>query len=770
MSDNHSYEFYIYSFDYEEKDNDTNSNSQKWATVIFCPNSSIDNTALKDDLKEYYMTHRLADDTIIIAGKYMEENVKSVFIDSKDTFDRANGYTDDYLQNHVKIYLFDVAGKYTKPKSGGQNNVTETDNKLLKVALNVGMTKIFTRRGGLVKSLPSHHYIFPSGKHSDQFLRTGNILLHSHEILFVASCLLSFIGDKVVTKILCDTSSINTIAFAINELRQRFKIRNAFLSIESFNSYDGLEKRKKRFNDHDFVLISASTSCDIITRIKEVHYISENNIVILFYINNDSSTRLFQNRIACNLTYNEKENIDGINSYITAKNSEECTLCRRGSAPIKIWGDVFLLEGPKVENHIINKDDVPLGISEFMDRYRSKSGLSSVFISHFKEARATTSDEVYDVYLNIEAIIDSSNDDFVKKLNRNIDLHIPANTKYIVHLEDDASVKLAKYIEDKLLKIIQNSITLIPRTCLEEQGLLDGSVLVVASSLIRGRNLLLISQELRRFSNISIAYLIGFVRTKNKTEFDFIKSNLGYGKHGINTNPLYEIETFYCTDEQINTTWKDEIMFLENLKSVLPVVLQTKLDALKPKSKENNLFDLEANLKNGLIEDLFYPNFSNQKPLELGNNFAFVKFDYTSSKLKQSEVYFIMSAVLNNLRNKKLIQTPYVRNLISPANFYRYNEGIIQASILRAATAEELYYELDEECSLKMKDLLINMIRHPKNQGDGLLEFLFAIASRKLTLSKKHLKVICDKIDEKYGKNELLTPFISEIRYNILKT
>ena len=107
---------------------------------------------------------------------------------------------------------------------------------------------------------------------------------------------------------------------------------------------------------------------------------------------------------------------------------------------------------------------------------------------------------------------------------------------------------------------------------------------------------------------------------------------------------------------------------------------------------------------------------------------------------------------------RTLKQSNYVRNLLSPDNFQRFNDGIIQASILRAGKIEFFAYDLDKESSIKMKTLINSMVDNYKNtHGEALLEFLLAIGTRKLRLKKKDLKSVlnyCVQID-----NPLLRQF-----------
>ena len=140
----------------------------------------------------------------------------------------------------------------------------------------------------------------------------------------------------------------------------------------------------------------------------------------------------------------------------------------------------------------------------------------------------------------------------------------------------------------------------------------------------------------------------------------------------------------------------------------------------------------------------------------------------------QSDVYFTISAIINHLRNSKdlsrcLAQTEYVRNIIEPGNFNRFNDGVIQASLLRASNKQELAYHLDYDLSKNMFDILITMIKHyDTQQGEALLEFIYAIAIQKLSLRTEHLSEICTQISKNIN-NQVFELFINYIDANILK-
>ncbi|MBF9255807.1 hypothetical protein I2I11_21085 [Pontibacter sp. 172403-2] len=129
--------------------------------------------------------------------------------------------------------------------------------------------------------------------------------------------------------------------------------------------------------------------------------------------------------------------------------------------------------------------------------------------------------------------------------------------------------------------------------------------------------------------------------------------------------------------------------------------------------------------------------------------------------------------MLNEIRNKgRLAQTEYVRNLISPGNFIRFNDGIIQACILRAATDDELRYDLSYEMSLEMQSVLGDMIIHfSDDHAEALNEFFYAIALRKLRLTNNGLheciKLLENQLDYK-STDSILKGIIEFIKENVL--
>lgn len=86
------------------------------------------------------------------------------------------------------------------------------------------------------------------------------------------------------------------------------------------------------------------------------------------------------------------------------------------------------------------------------------------------------------------------------------------------------------------------------------------------------------------------------------------------------------------------------------------------------------------------------------------------------------------------------LASTYHTTLISPACFDRYNDGVIQACLLRSAKPVELNYAVDEEFSRQMTDVLHSVISNwSNNQGEAALEFLLALWLGRLQLFEEHI-------------------------------
>jgi len=751
-------DFYIFQYD-----DSLNFSESQSITVVFVNQRKYPrHKKLIDELESFFQSHLLTDKLIILIPGYSNPEILEYFSnDILETFRRVPGFNQNYNQKSCFVYQFDVNGNYsTCIKKDLVKETTSSELEFFNYLNRNGTTQIFKNRGGLVESSPDHHFVFPSKKHSEKFIRTGNVLKNSAEIFFIAVQLLEKFDNA--TSVYCDTSSINVIPFAIFEIKRRFGKDFDSIPINSFESYSVFENQNSIFQRESLIIISSSTSGNIIDRLIKRRLASKKQIVVLFFLGKEKMFLNHQESILCNLTLHKDSFPKGFKIFETYPDGENCKLCRKYSRPIEIQSDVFLTVQPKVTNLTLKKTDAPKHLSGFMLRHRAKEEKDNIFKTYYRENNGDNLGN-YDVYIDSSRLLELLNGNkvskkFKEKLTRKINTFIPATTKYVIHLNDKGSKVLTNFIVDKVE--FKEPPKIIEIDNIDKIENKSGCAVIVGSSIVTGRHYLHLSRILREYPDLSIIYFINIFRTSSEEYGKTAKSNLGQGTDGGQTFPVISVEDIFCTPRKGNTNWDYEKDFFENLIS--------NIDESKNQELANFALNRIEILRNssktrGLVNNVFLDKYDGGK-LMLRKGFVFWDFSVDEKTAYQSQVYFTISSVLNHLNNnpidseRTLKQSNYVRNLLSPDNFQRFNDGIIQASILRAGKIEFFAYDLDKESSLKMKSFLKSIVdKYDNTHGEALLEFLLAIGTRKLRLKKKDLKDVlnyCSKID-----NPLLSQF-----------
>jgi len=749
-----------------------NFNKVESITVIFVNQRKYPrHKNLIDELESFFQSNLLTDRLVILLPSYSNSKIKNYFNnDIFETFRRVPGFNKKYNEESCFVYEFNIRGKYFPCNGKNLEEFLKTPEiEFFKHLERNGATNIFRKRGGLVESSPDHHFVFPSKKHSEKFIRTGNILISSAEIFFIAVQLLEKF-DKA-SSIYCDTSSINVLPFAIFEIKRRFGQEFDSIPINSFESYNVFEKKKSSFKRDSLIIISSSTSGNIIDRLIKKRLAKRDQIIVLFFLGKKKKFLDHEESIMCNLTKDSTSFKNGFDIFETYSDYDSCKLCKKFSRPIEINSDVFLTVQPKVKNVTLKKIDAPKFLSSFMSRHRSKSEDDNIFKTYYRD----TDDNLgnYEVYIDSSKLLELLEDKnppkkYREKLERKVNTYIPANCKYIIYLNDEGSGILANFIKNNVG--FKKKPTLISIDDIQKIKNQKGCAVVVGSSIVTGRHYLHLSRVLRDFRELSIIYFINIFRTGSNEYGKTTKSNLGQGKEGGQTFPVVSVEEISCTPRKGNTNWDYEKDFFEELISDIDEDLNKELADFvlnRLKALRNN------RATRGLVNNVFLDKFNGEK-LSLRKGFVFWDFEVNEATSYQSQVYFTISSVLNNMYNnpidsdRTLRQSNYIRNLLSPDNFQRFNDGIIQSSLLRAGKLEYFAYDLDKESSLKMKTLLKSMVDNYNNEhGEALPEFLLAIGTRKLRLKKKDLKNVlnyCEKLD-----NPILKQFSSYLIKLILQ-
>lgn len=702
---------------------------------------------LNESLRKYYEQGKggITDSLVIITNKNVNVSREIITqLKKEDVFGYRNLEIIHFDENGI-ITEFDHFDKEENKKINGVTYLRKVQKH--------GIGQIFRNRNPVLKSDGTFHYVHPSGKHSDYFIRASNLLMSDAEISFIAFWLIPMINENI-TEILCDTSSILPIAQGALLLKTILTGKDFQIPYRSFGSYSRLKNYS--FEDGSLIIISATNSGDLEKEIlSKCEY---KNVDIITILNNCEEYERVGNSLLNSYSL-FKNIIPNPNQFDT---SSRCQLCEMGSIPVIIHGDQFIPSRLSVKSILIKKSHLPRWINDKRKIFKTLVHSNSIRVYGGDDPR-----KIRELFLDLESVyknIDSGNQYYL--FERFIDFlenDLPLRIDTIVYLSDRASEILATKIHSYYKSKVGSGPNLVEDRIdnLRKLPQIDGTLLVVGSCISSGKKLLRVSREVRnKTDKASIMYFVPIVRAQNPQEVDVTKNNVTYRDKSGKKNRFNSILEFYIPDnhtgpymEILKPSWDEEKKFLENA---------VKNSDSKYKDIIEDRF-AEISEADGLIENLFLLDpFQNQK-LGLRNNFAFYNFKREVGRQgTQAEVYFIVCAVLHQLRHPKilngespdyencLLQHEHVRSLLSSDCFTRYNDGVIQASFLRACRGIELDYSVDSATCNKMYDILYNILIDEKSEAT--LEFLYSMIIGKLKLTHDQMTSLAKNVLKTHGK------------------
>lgn len=558
----------------------------------------------------------------------------------------------------------------------------------------------------------------PSSASSNYFIRAENALSGLEEISFIAFALLrsynNFIDrHKAVPEVIyVDSMSIVSVALTLRQMHNELHPANT-PSVLSFHSYEGL--RAVEFETPTpgtaFVVISASTSCNLAQEWVHKTSCDPNDTITLFSYKSSTASLPVMHTLV------KPQDCETLTSQATAD---------RGYKLIKIVGEHFLSQFAKTRAVNIVIAHTPIGFwsnAQFLIQ-------NSLLSCHKGTLTNRTTREIH-----VDGMKLLSASKFLEWFLIRVAEADAATVSVIVHQDDSASLGMANKAKDELGRLGNANALLLCETQLSNyQGKFLGCVIVVGAVVSRGSGLLSISRDLRDLHPVGPRVFLGGIGTFSSiADQKRLEANL---KHAP---PLskYSIDFFLGAvtgGSRVDNSWTAEKRLIENCLRKRPQnsILQTRLDRLK-----------DAN--NGLGDDLFWPSSCTDKPMTLRAGFAFWEGNGGGSG---ADVFFTMSCLLQCARESdklnpslRLDSAEFQHVVIAPQNFERYNDGIIQAALLRAATASELDYSGERELSQAMTDLLIKVVSaYKRERGEAAHEFLIALASKRLRLAVEDVK------------------------------
>ncbi|MEZ8457285.1 hypothetical protein [Vibrio cyclitrophicus] len=696
--------------------------------VCFYAGDTFNFEAFCDDVVTQFKSSIFSRDIVFVTPDFNRDDItelllkfeaQSILKDRINSFQEINFHTCFINRNGTfDISIFDDA----KPP-------LSTDDVVQ--LLEFGMYNIIINRNLLIEAHSNIHFIKPSGKHTSKFIDVKNLLESSAEISFIAASLLKLTPVNV-NKIYVDTSGIFPLAYELSNLIRAFEKNSDLISIDSFGSYGGIEEYEFKSDANTLVLISASTSNSLFENLKRNTSLEQASLVsvIMTQVNDHEQKVLvefeqYKNKF-CKNYFRHFESYD----------ENECPMClKEHSIPISLDKSRFVFEAPRTESYLPLAVDSDNNLRKLINQYKDIDAFRCLY-----DGVDGTKSPTPEYFIDVRKVIDQ--DKFKEKVKNKIHRFFPLNTDCLIHCQDEGAKELADLIKSNVSELnldVNIYDGEIPGDETPSKG-----IVVVAGSLESGKSLLNISRALRKYNELPITYIVGFAKYNSEPEFKKLQMDLKFSEGSCGFHQFHVIEKILLPiNEHKENSWEKELELLKLLKSKHSddVKLLSELDA-----RDKMLRGASSSDNRGLGEELFLKSPKN-KPLVLGPTFAFWnKGDNNDYFKHQSTVYFTISSVLQRLRtvgkNNGIVPlgAGYIIRQLDPLLFDRFNEGIIQASVLRSAKSRELDYSAADDKSRIIGSLIERMLMDPETEESrGLPEILLALCTKKLQVKRDHL-------------------------------
>lgn len=628
-----------------------------------------------------------------------------------------------------------------------------TDPNILSIDRKLSLLAAFRAAGGEQTAPVGTHFAKTSDSHSERFLRVSNVLEEGANVRLIAFWLMPHLWKVALDSVMVDTSGIYSIALtAIHEASIRGGLEGAPL-VWSHRSHEGVADITSHQASTALSLVSASTSGGLVQRLAD-QGVAPNRIVTLFSL---ATSGTEGGHVLCDLKGPDGEGIERIENH----KATECPFCEKHFHLIRIQGDQFSVSPPNVTLLEIKADDLS-------NQIRTEAG--AIFgLGAFVAYRRGSNGRIASLGIRVDPILNGQLSEknravLIAKRERWAELvrrSSSVSTRHVIAGSYPGSEAIAKGVAEAIRSCIRDNdrpAVVSPEQLRNASPLANTSAIVVAACIDQTKELLSVSRTLRDVQEDgSTSYLAVADMMGSKSERDRLRSNLTFGQHGPGT---FSLHTLFCLPldcHEEQPSWEAEV---QELKRVIDWADSHELDL--PDEIEQRIQYLQKAPSEGIVENLFWPA-ANGCALALRSDFTLVKDARREPSATQADLFAVMGLVLAALRhnadiNRRLAHNAYKRVVLSPHNFDRFNDGILQASLLRSARPQELAYgACDFSVSEQMLDVLIHVLPDGDvpEKSEALMEFLIALLTRRMSLHLSHLMDFCQRVIQLFPKSDV---------------
>lgn len=618
--------------------------------------------------------------------------------------------------SHVAIAPYDKCGRliaehviHLKPGSPSW----EIDDVLLERLAHNAVTGIFDDSKTILHA--PHGYVFRklSNREEEIFVRAGN-MLRDPRCLVVFSYLLLRRLPTDCSIIYIDSFTILSFALGLQSLVDHFRRIDSsipVLAIENFHSYE-LTPEFRIPNEADYlILISASMSGGLAHKLVSEKHADRNRIVHVLGVGSPDSDF----RDSC-VYFRERDPPDRTNSPSSQRN-----------AIIEIGTEEFLVaQGPPTPVQITRE-------------HVNRDGARELNKSFYQEALKFHEPSVggsYSTFSLSTDPADAENSPIRAWIGEMLVHELPASLRMLVHVDDSMSVRFASWLQDALpSEVAIKSLAELDQTSGFPSS--RGAAVIVAYQDPGLERLREANIALRRIDPVHRHYVLGYAFPAARSEHRRLKADLQMGPSGpqygwseylilpVGAAPLHE-----------SLVPRYELLSDEAIESSRTNLGDKLTDALRARNGQSSIPH----------DGLFLPR-TDGNPLILRHGSVFFP-DSLTQPVSQIAVHAMVSAAVQAAREfdaqgirrertsrPRFDDNPFVRSVLDPSMFARFNDGVLQASLLRSTQRSELDYSASDDLSQQFASICESILSsHSDDAGDAALEFVCALATRKISV------------------------------------
>ncbi|GAA2172314.1 hypothetical protein GCM10009846_09760 [Agrococcus versicolor] len=621
-------------------------------------------------------------------------------------------------------------------------NVIEVDPARLRALATSAVHQIFRDTAAVSRASAGTHFAHPGGAHTEYFIRASQVFARAQHALFAAAVVIATCPRGGPATWWADTAGILPLLYAVRELRQRLEQSTDEISIDSFGGWDGISGLRTN-PGLDVVFISSTTSGGLARELIRDRRSDAARTLNVFVIS-QTSLKADSGSVLFDLTDRDELPVRSIRNtavapFLTFRPGAggRCDFCERGSGVIELEGDAFFPRTSEMELRVLKLTDRPREAGATSRRFRGEEYFEDLAGSGAIQPAALG--KTYDTELSIRHLVDSNH---LASLERLREIGAQANEGFgataVLALPDDSSRALAEVVARHTLpegSRRSGDLWLSPGCAGESpQDLLSTDrVLLCAGVLSSGRMLHVKNRELRRLAGFEWRFVVGALHPESPQARDILGRTLGV-QSSASTSRL-SVGWQVTREPRIlgsDDSWSVELGLLSEAAELCNPV--TDLDLLE--SLGDRRVDIQAR-----HADSMFAGSRGGSIVDVGPMFALWPFDWNSDrrfgtdlKPSQAEIHATVAHLMAESRlgsGDGTSRAPASFRLhgfaLHPAVFDRFNDPMIQASILRGARAGELDFRSSAIASRAMVSLLEHVLRHARDPGgDAAYEFLLS--------------------------------------------